>query len=55
MYGVADALVERDAPVLFVTGYDRSDIPTRYSDVPMCQKPVGVDEVIVALERIVPD
>ena len=53
VYDVADALIGRDVPVLFVTGYDRSDIPSRYAEVPMCQKPVGADEVIAALARIV--
>lgn len=52
VYDVADALIRRDVPVLFVTGYDRCDIPDRYADVPMCQKPVGADEVIAALERL---
>lgn len=53
VYDVADALIERDVPILFVTGYDRSDIPSRYTDVAICQKPVGADEVIAALARIV--
>ena len=55
VYDVADALIGRGVPVLFVTGYDRSDIPSRYADVPMCQKPVGADEVIAALSRIIPE
>ena len=54
VYEVADALIERDVPILFVTGYDRSDIPSRYAEVPICQKPIGADAVIAALERIVP-
>ena len=53
VYPLADALIGRNVPVLFVTGYDRSDIPSRYSDVPVCQKPVGPGEVIAALRRIV--
>ena len=53
VYDVADALIGRDVPVLFVTGYDRNDIPSRYADVPLCQKPVGAGEVIAALGRII--
>ena len=53
VYDVADALIGRNVPILFVTGYDRSDIPSRYADVPMCQKPVGAGEVIAALGRII--
>ncbi|MEG3166152.1 response regulator [Sphingomonas sp. PB2P19] len=53
VYDVADALIRRNVAVLFVTGYDRSDIPARFAKVPMCQKPVGADEVIAALARLV--
>ena len=52
VYDVVDALTERDVPVLFVTGYDREAIPSRYANVPLCQKPAGADEVIAALARI---
>ena len=50
---VADDLIKRAVLVLFVTGYDRSDIPSRYAKVPLCQKPVGAGEVIAALGRII--
>lgn len=53
VYDLADALIEREVPILFVTGYDRSAIPSRYADVPMCQKPVDADKVIAALARII--
>lgn len=53
VFDVAEALIERNVPVLFVTGYDRDEIPKRYANVPMCQKPVGADDVIAALAHIV--
>lgn len=53
VYPVADALIERNVPIVFVTGYDRNDIPARYAGVTLCQKPVGTDEVIAALARVV--
>lgn len=52
VYEVADALIERGVPIVFVTGYDRGDIPGRYASVPLCRKPVGVDEVIAVLASI---
>ena len=51
VWEVADALIERRIPVVFVTGYERSSIPVRYTDVPLCLKPVEADTVIDALTR----
>ena len=51
VYEVADVLVERGVPIVFVTGYDTSDIPTRFADVPFCQKPAEFADVIQALGR----
>lgn len=51
VYEVADALVGRGVPVVFVTGYDKSDIPARFGGVPFCQKPVEFTDVIEALAR----
>ena len=51
VYDVADALLERGVPLVFVTGYDKGDIPTRFADVPFCQKPAEFADVIEALER----
>ena len=49
VYEVADALVGRGVPIVFVTGYDKSDIPARYANVPFCQKPAEFTDVIEAL------
>lgn len=49
VYTVADALLGRGVPVVFVTGYEASAIPARYADVPRCEKPVSVEHVIEAL------
>lgn len=50
-YPVADALRERAIPFTFATGYDEGAIPSRYSDVPFCEKPVGADVLVRALFR----
>ncbi|QNE32502.1 response regulator [Sphingomonas sp. NBWT7] len=51
VYEVADALMARGVPVVFVTGYERPSIPSRYDGVPLCLKPIEVSRVIEALGR----
>ena len=51
VYAVADFLVGRGVPVVFVIGYDKSDIPARFADVPFCHKPAEFENVIEALGR----
>ena len=51
VYEVADALISRGVPVVFVTGYDVTAVPARFRVVPLCQKPANVKTVIEALER----
>lgn len=41
VYPVADALMARDVPVIFTTGYDGSEIPSRYAAIDRCSKPVS--------------
>ncbi|MFC0410676.1 response regulator [Roseomonas elaeocarpi] len=48
-YGVADALLARGVPFVFVTGYDSGVIPQRYAAVGRCEKPVRIDAVLRAL------
>jgi CheY-like chemotaxis protein len=45
VYPLADALKARSIPVVFATGYGRHDIPARYADVPLCEKPVDPEQV----------
>ncbi len=51
VYEVADALIERGLPVVFVTGYERPSLPDRYGDVPLCVKPVDSAKVVEALSH----
>lgn len=41
-YPIADALLTRRVPFVFVTGYDSSIIPAAYAGAPRCEKPVDV-------------
>jgi len=40
VYPVADALMARGVPFVFLTGYDALVIPETYSGTPRCEKPV---------------
>jgi CheY-like chemotaxis protein len=42
---VADVLIERGVPVVFVTGYDSALLPERYSGFLRCQKPADPSTV----------
>lgn len=44
-YAVADAVRDRNIPLVFVTGYDRDLLPARFAQVPHCLKPVDLDEL----------
>jgi len=41
IYPLADMLIEREIPFVFLTGYDRSKVPPRYASVPVLHKPVS--------------
>ena len=49
IYGLADELIARGVPFVFVTGYDRGSIPTSYAEVRLCEKQVETEQVIRAL------
>ena len=53
-YAVADRLIERQVPFLFVTGYDAGAIPGSYSAVPRFEKPVTVETVLEAVSALLP-
>jgi DNA-binding response OmpR family regulator len=38
-FPLADTLIERNVPVLFLSGYDRPHLPRRFDGVPLLQKP----------------
>jgi CheY-like chemotaxis protein len=48
-FGIADALLARQVPFVFATGYDQSAIPDIYHHVPRCEKPVTVEGIALAL------
>ncbi len=48
-YEVADLLIGRGVPLVLTTGYDLSALPSRYSHVARCEKPVDLTRVMKAL------
>jgi PAS domain S-box-containing protein len=40
VYQVAEILSERSVPFVFVTGYDSNSVDSRFSDIPVLQKPI---------------
>jgi|HubBroStandDraft_2_1064218.scaffolds.fasta_scaffold14836_2 PAS domain S-box-containing protein len=56
VYEVADLLIDRHVPFIFVTGYDRDSIDARFRDVPLLRKPVDHDDLARLLrDRILTD
>ena len=53
VYSLADALLERRIPVIFVTGYGAGSIPPAYAAMPRCEKPVDVAALGEAIRRLV--
>jgi DNA-binding LytR/AlgR family response regulator len=49
-FEVADVLVARDIPFVFLTGYGAHDVPARHANVSRIEKPVTPDVVSRALK-----
>jgi CheY-like chemotaxis protein len=48
-YAVADALIARNIPYVFATGYDSSTIPSNYAHAPYFEKPLNHRRMAEAL------
>ena len=51
---IADVMVERDIPFLFVSGYTREALPPRHTDRPLLSKPLDVETLRHALQQLLP-
>lgn len=51
VFAVADELVKRAVPIVFTTGYERSEIPVRFSRARHCEKPIGIAAIAQALRE----
>jgi CheY-like chemotaxis protein len=52
-YPLADWLAAQGVPYLFATGYGSAGIQPAYSDRPAIRKPISVEELKRAIERLV--
>ncbi len=46
---VAEALVARDKPFVFTTGYGRAGLPEAFLDRPVVEKPFYIEEILASL------
>lgn len=53
-YPIADILTEKSIPFAFVTGHGSKDLPSRFSNVPLLQKPVGRPQIVRLLGNMAP-
>jgi CheY-like chemotaxis protein len=49
VFDVADELVKLEVPIVFTTGYERSEIPERFRAARHCEKPIGIAAIARAL------
>jgi len=52
-YAVADVLIERGVPFIFVSGFSRKQIPPGYRDCAYIAKPFMPDAILARLEEVV--
>jgi CheY-like chemotaxis protein len=48
-FAVADALIARQIPFVFATGYDQEVIPEKYAHIAHCEKPIEPRQIAKAL------
>lgn len=49
---LADRLIESNVPFAFLTGYNNRDIPERFSDVAVLEKPLSANQLEAILNRM---
>jgi DNA-binding response OmpR family regulator len=53
VYPLVDRLRDAGVPVVFTTGYDAAVIPAKYAGIPLCEKPVAIDQLVAELQRLI--
>jgi CheY-like chemotaxis protein len=54
VFPAADELKRRGIPFVFHTAHaDREELRSRFGDVPVCRKPIGMDALVTALAKVV--
>lgn len=52
VFPVAEALTTRGVPFVFATGYDQSQVPASFQDVPRWEKPFDAGKLATMLPRL---
>ncbi|MGJ4945900.1 response regulator [Bradyrhizobium sp. HKCCYLS1011] len=52
-FASARAIRSRNIPLIFLTGYDASTIPSEFADAPRLQKPVDARKLLAAVAALV--
>jgi len=52
-FAVADVLMKRNVPFIFVSGFTRKQIPPRYRDCAYIAKPFTPDAILALLKEVV--
>ena len=52
-FAPAQAIRSRNIPLIFLTGYDASAIPSEFADAPCLQKPVDTRKLLAAVAALV--
>ncbi|CAN5908785.1 response regulator [soil metagenome] len=53
IFPLADVLMDRGVPFVFVSGYDIGVVPPRFTGIPLLQKPVSLDALTSALMALI--
>lgn len=53
VFPLADELVGRGVPMLFLTGYGTNHIPERFANICRCEKPMEIGNVVQQLSKMV--
>ncbi|HEU4652621.1 MAG TPA: hypothetical protein VFS47_01470 [Steroidobacteraceae bacterium] len=53
VFPAAELLISRGTPILFTTGYDTSQFPSRFQSMPRCEKPIDLAAVTHAICELV--
>ncbi|MGK6321853.1 response regulator [Sphingomonas sp. DT-51] len=51
IFPAADLLIESGVPIVLTTGYDKSALPSRFSGVPLCEKPFAGRRLVQAVDQ----
>lgn len=53
VFPLADTLIERGVPLVFITGYDPTTLPPRFAHVPICGKPINASRITRAINTAI--